>query len=81
MANLDIPEDLDLSNLNDKQKIDLLDKVFFKILASETDLDFEENLHKFLPKLLIKLATSEEIVRKKVTRIPLIFTISFFYKN
>ena len=69
MANLEIPEDLDLSNLNDKQKIVLLDKVFFKILASETDMDFEDNLRTFLPKLLIKLATSEEMVRKKIMEI------------
>ena len=47
----------------------LLDKVFFKILASETDFDFEENLRIYLPKLLIKLATSEEIVRKKIMEI------------
>lgn len=47
----------------------LLDKVFFKILASETDLDFEENLAKFLPKLLLKLTVNEEIVRKKIIEI------------
>ena len=50
-----------------KEKITILDKVFFKILASETDLDFEENLAIFLPKLILKLATNEEIIRKKVT--------------
>ena len=44
----------------------MLDKVFFKILASETDIDFEDNLKTFLPKLILKLATNEEIVRKKV---------------
>jgi len=43
-----------------------LDKVFFKILASETDLDFEENLKTWLPKLILKLSTNEDIVRKKV---------------
>jgi len=45
----------------------MLDKVFFKILASETDLDFEENLRVFLPKLLLKLISNEDIVRKKVS--------------
>lgn len=49
-----------------KEKITMLDKVFFKILASETDIDFEDNLKTFLPKLILKLATNEEIVRKKV---------------
>jgi proteasome component ECM29 len=46
-----------------------LDKVFFKILASETDLDFEENLAIFLPKLILKLATNEDLIRKKVMEI------------
>jgi hypothetical protein len=54
------------------EKLILLDKVFFKILASETDFDFEENLAIFLPKLLLKLATNEEIVRKKVKSFKLI---------
>jgi proteasome component ECM29 len=47
----------------------LLDKVFFKILSSETDFDFEENLNTFLPKLILKLATSDEVVRRKVMEI------------
>ena len=51
------------------EKIVLLDKVFFKILTSENDLDFETNLNIFLPKLLLKLGTSEELVRKKVMEI------------
>ena len=46
-----------------------MDKVFFKILASETDLDFEENLSIFLPKLILKLATNEDLIRKKVMEI------------
>ena len=46
-----------------------MDKVFFKILASETDYDFEENLAKYLPNLLLKLTLNEEIVRKKVMEI------------
>ena len=53
----------------------MLDKVFFKILASETDLDFEENLRVFLPKLLLKLTSNEDIVRKKVS---LLFTLPRF---
>ncbi|CAF0720691.1 unnamed protein product [Brachionus calyciflorus] len=69
METLEIPEDLDLSNLTDKQKILLLDKLFFKILASESDLDFEDNLRIFLPKLLLKLTTNEEIVRRKIMEI------------
>ena len=48
------------------EKIILLDKLFFKILASESDYDFQQKLHEYLPKLLDKLATNEEIVRKKV---------------
>ncbi len=93
MAGLEISEDLDLSNLNQKgmslffllqifclvieqflkislysiEKIVLLDKVFFKILSSETDYDFEMNLDTFLPKLLLKLGSAEDVVRKKVT--------------
>ena len=47
----------------------LLDKVFFRILTSENDIDFETNLNIFLPKLLLKLGTSEEFVRKKVMEI------------
>ncbi|RNA28281.1 proteasome-associated ECM29 -like protein [Brachionus plicatilis] len=69
MSSIDIPEDLDLSNLTDKQKILILDKLFFKILASESDLDFEDNLRIYLPKLLLKLTSNEEIVRKKIMEI------------
>ena len=93
MAGLEVNEDIDLSNLDDKrkqkqkpalaksnqfrtfpvvlisEKIIMLDKVFFKILTSENDLDFEANLNIFLPKLLLKLGTSEEFVRKKVLEI------------
>lgn len=91
MASLEIPEDLDLSNLTQKEKFLILDKVisnsklifinlqiisiflkhiklFFRVLSSETDLDFEESLKTFLPKLLLKLGTSEEVIRKKVFR-------------
>lgn len=46
-----------------------MDKLFFKILTSESDLDFEENLKNYLPKLLLKLTTNEEIVRKKIMEI------------
>lgn len=46
-----------------------MDKVYFKILASETDLDFEENLEKYLPKLLLRLSVNEDIVRKKIIEI------------
>jgi proteasome component ECM29 len=46
-----------------------LDKLFFKILASDTDLDFEENLGIYLPKLVSKLSTNEELIRKKVMEI------------
>jgi hypothetical protein len=87
MAGLEISEDLDLSNLDQKgdnlnlnfkhssscfiscffqEKILLLEKVFFKILSSESDLDFELNLATFLPKLLLKLGSTEEVIRKKV---------------
>lgn len=55
-----------LNNFTLIEKILLLDKLFFKILASESDYDFEDNLKIFLPKLLLKLTTNEEIVRKKV---------------
>lgn len=46
-----------------------MDKVFFKILSSETDFDFEMNLETFLPKLLLKLGSAEDIVRKKIMEI------------
>ncbi len=46
-----------------------MDKVFFKILSSESDLDFETNLETFLPKLLLKLGTSEDLTRKKIMEI------------
>ena len=52
--------------IRETEKILLLDKVFFKILSSATDLDFEENLAIYLPKLIAKLATNEELIRKKV---------------
>ena len=90
MAGLEISEDLDLSNLDQKgerlnsnsnkwlqlfhisyifqEKILLLEKVFFKILSSESDLDFEINLATFLPKLLLKLGSTEEVIRKKASR-------------
>lgn len=51
------------------EKIVLLDKVFFKILSSETDIDFEMNLETFLPKLLLKLGSAEDVVRKKIMEI------------
>ena len=51
------------------EKIITLDKLFFKILASDTDLDFEESLGKYLPKLVEKLSTNEELIRKKVMEI------------
>lgn len=47
----------------------MLDKLFFKILATDTDLDFQENLFNYLPKLIDKLATNDEIVRKKLMEI------------
>jgi hypothetical protein len=40
-------------------------------LASESDLDFEDNLKIWLPKLILKLSTNEEIVRKKVSYLAL----------
>ena len=54
--------------LKKKEKILFLDKLFFKILATETDLDFQENLHVYLPKLIEKLSTNEEIVRKRLAK-------------
>jgi hypothetical protein len=59
----------------------MLDKVFFKILASETDLDFEENLRVFLPKLLLKLTSNEDVVRKKVNRILCLPYILFYFQQ
>ncbi len=58
-----------LKNFLNLEKIVTLDKLFFKILASDTDLDFQENLGIYLPKLIEKLATNEDIVRKKVMEI------------
>lgn len=44
----------------------LVDRVFLRIVSTETDEAFQSSLHKFLAPLLLKLASEDEAVRKKV---------------
>lgn len=44
----------------------LVERVFLRIVSTETDNAFQSALHKFLAPLLLKLASQHEAVRKKV---------------
>ena len=44
----------------------LLEKVQVRLLAAETDATLSAEIHKFLPPCLLKLASGQEGVRKKV---------------
>lgn len=46
--------------------LELVERVFLRIVSTETDDAFQASLHKFLAPLLLKLASQDESVRKKV---------------
>ncbi|KAJ9587581.1 hypothetical protein L9F63_018963, partial [Diploptera punctata] len=53
-----------MANITDE--LTLLDRVFFRIGAAETDEQLQNAVLKFLPPVLLKLSSEQEGVRKKV---------------
>ncbi|KAG8312450.1 hypothetical protein J6590_023058 [Homalodisca vitripennis] len=55
-----------LTHINNRVKSLLLERVFLRIGAADTDEQLEQCLNKFLPPVLLKLSSQQEEVRKKV---------------
>ncbi|XP_067931568.1 proteasome adapter and scaffold protein ECM29-like [Watersipora subatra] len=55
--------------MSEQEEGALVDRVFFRILATETDESFQASLYKFLPPVLLKMASNHQTVRKKVMEV------------
>ena len=45
---------------------ELVERVFFRLVLADTDEKFQTELNNFLPPVLLKIATKDEVVKNKV---------------
>jgi len=46
--------------------LDLVERVFLRIVLAESDDKLQSELNSFLPSIILKIATRDEIVKNKV---------------